>query len=785
MSSRPIQPAGPAIAMVGAPTDRGPRLLPGAGDAFATLPAAPDPGAANAFRVIHRLLRGRYGLTVALAGAGALAGALAGYLATGPKFETRGVVSIQPVMPKVIYETEVSAPMQYFTSFVNKQAMLMRSARVLALAVQSEPWRASGRGAGPDAAELLRRRVRVDTPRESPELIFVSCTDEDPRFTSAAVDAVLRAYEALHGSEGSIDAETIKKVEDQRDTLQREIDNLQSLVRAKASEAGFGTEDLTALHGARLQRVMELEAKVDDLGLRLREAGALGGAPEGPGPPPDLTGEDRPLTPMVIAAMDPDMRRLRTLEFDLETRIGRLEAEGYGTNHASVRSARAELAGVRKAIQRLTEDWEGARRSGMAAPTGASVVESLDDLRARYEALKTELDLKRAELKRIDDARSLLSGLNRDLEYRRDALKTIFERHRRLTVEASGPEKTRGRINVMSYGDTDAFPSVDKRKQLAALGFVAGGGLPVGVMLLVGFVNRRFRYSDEAGELAAAPTLLGILPVLPQDLDDPEQRAVAAHCVHQVRLLLQISAAATGRKVYAITSPTAGDGKTSLALSLGLSFSAAGSRTLLIDFDMIGTGLSSNLKVNNGHGLAEALRTGVVNGDQLAVASERLWVIPSRHEDEHWVSRLSAASVQRLIGQVREAYDVVLIDTGPVLGSLEASLVCAEADGVVMVVGRGQRHDHVEQAFARVAGVGGRLAGMVFNRATPGDFRRSVSSTSMRSVPRALPAPDSGHRSGSDRLGGAGPVVRTMALDLDAEAGAIGDAGGDPVDDPA
>ncbi len=766
MTRHPIQAALPA----------------GADDVLSAARGTLDNAPPNAFMVIHRLLRGRYVLTVVLAAIGAAAGAMTGYLATRPKFETRGMISIQPVIPRVIYEAPEQAPMHLFTNFVNRQATLIKSARVIALAVESEDWRALGRGTGPAAEDLLRRRVKAEKAPDTDELIEVTVTDEDSAFTSTAVRVVLRAYESLHGNEGSIDAEIIRKVEEQRDQLIREIANIESAVRTAAQNAGFGTEDLSSLHSARLLRIMGLEAQVDDLALRLRMAGRLDAPGSGPtaggtrtppaGDPVPAPGADRPLSPMIIATMDPEMRRLRTYESDIEAEITRLRAEGYLEKHSAVRLARSKLAGVQASIKKLADEWNATRSLG-APETGGSMVESLDAMEARYRILEGDLEAKKKELTKIDEARARLASLTRELEFKRDGLKAINERHRVLTVEAAGPEKTRGRISILSEGHTPSVPTVDKRKLFAAAGFVMGGGLPVGLMLLLGFIDRRFRYSDEAGQITESPALLGILPVLPPDLEDPEQRAYAAHCVHQIRMLLQIGGAASGeagRKIYAITSPTPGDGKTSLALSLGLSFSAAGSRTLLIDFDMIGTGLTSSLRVDNGHSLADALRSGDASGGQVVVASDRLWVIPSRRGDDHFVSRLSSDLVRRLLGQVRDAYDVVIIDTGPMLGSLEASLVCAEADGVVMVVGRGQQREYVERAFARVRDVGGRLVGMVFNRATPGDFRRSVSSTSMRSIPRALPAPEWGHRPSTDRLGDSGPVVRTVALELDAEA---------------
>ena len=77
-----------------------------------------------------------------------------------------------------------------------------------------------------------------------------------------------------------------------------------------------------------------------------------------------------------------------------------------------------------------------------------------------------------------------------------------------------------------------------------------------------------------------------------------------------------------------------------------------------------------------------------------------------------------------------------MIDTGPILGSIEASLVCAAADGVVLTVARGQQRPMVEKALGHLAAIGARLAGVVFNRAQSSDFERSISGMSMRSIAR-------------------------------------------------
>jgi hypothetical protein len=110
-----------------------------------------------------------------------------------------------------------------------------------------------------------------------------------------------------------------------------------------------------------------------------------------------------------------------------------------------------------------------------------------------------------------------------------------------------------------------------------------------------------------------------------------------------------------------------------------------------------------------------------------------------------------------------------MIDTGPILGSIEASLVCAAVDGVVLAVARGQQRPMVEKALSHLAAIGARLAGVVFNRAQANDFERSISGMSIRSISR-MPAPTNGNghnghtnANGKGNGAGYGPVAKAVA----------------------
>ena len=77
--------------------------------------------------------------------------------------------------------------------------------------------------------------------------------------------------------------------------------------------------------------------------------------------------------------------------------------------------------------------------------------------------------------------------------------------------------------------------------------------------------------------------------------------------MHQIRTMLQINSGMEDRRVFAVTSASPGDGKTSLTLALGLSYAACGTRTLLIDCDLVGAGLTSRMNISTAEGVLEAI----------------------------------------------------------------------------------------------------------------------------------------------------------------------------------
>ncbi len=290
-------------------------------------------------------------------------------------------------------------------------------------------------------------------------------------------------------------------------------------------------------------------------------------------------------------------------------------------------------------------------------------------------------------------------------------------------------------VSVIEYG-AEAQPASNKRPIAAIVGFVLGGFIPLGLLMLYGMVDHRFRYSDDATHAdLGGVALLGILPNLPDRLSDPQQAGIAAHCVHQIRTMLQISRSNDEPQILAVTSAAPADGKTSLTLALGLSYAACGARTLLIDCDLIGAGLSHRLNVHAPEGMLEAVANRALLEYVLTTDIADVALLPVGTANTHHASTLSPVALRRLLSEAKKHFDIVLVDTGPILGSIEASLVCAAADRTILTVARGQQRPLVERSIGHLQAIGARLAGVVFNRAQPRDFEKSLSGLALRSRP--------------------------------------------------
>jgi Mrp family chromosome partitioning ATPase len=115
-------------------------------------------------------------------------------------------------------------------------------------------------------------------------------------------------------------------------------------------------------------------------------------------------------------------------------------------------------------------------------------------------------------------------------------------------------------------------------------------------------------------------------------------------------------------------------------------------------------------------GGATALPTRLKDAAIRKTSIDRLSFLPCGTDPQTSPELLEPATLRNLLSQLREGYDVILLDTPPVLVSADAATLGASADGVIMVIRAGQTdRGAAELAGQRVAAAGGRVLGAVLN----------------------------------------------------------------------
>ena len=681
------------------------------------------PPARSPMKKAHRLLRGRYPLAIVLATAGAVVGAGVGFSALKPKYESDARIRIDP---HVITTGTIDPTMSMYAAVMASQSDILASARVVQQAMDSKEFKdAWAHGYGGPLPTVADFTAAIDAEHmKQTDMIKVAFTDRLQHVAEAGAHSVVAAYMALYGNHES--ADTRRKL----DVLTAKQTELNYQLQAKRAELAklsekYGTDDLTIQNNAAQSELASLQTELTT--AKIGYAAALAAFNQ---KAPAINGSHE-LMVQQIAAVDDTMRQ-ELLVRERDQLALQDTAQRYGQRHPEYLAAQSRISNDTQMIDNHARDFLIQHNNRIpVAVDDQSNPYNLDTMKVKVDNLQKQVDNEKTEAFAVGMTRSKIDGIHNEITEIQENLHQILGRIDALNTQ----QQLAQNVSVVSAGD-EAVLASDKRKLAAAAGFLFGAGLPVALLMAFGMFDDRFNYSDDAGEAdLGGVTLLGILPNLPDRLSDPQQAGIAAHCVHQIRTMLQINRSNDEPQVLAVTSAAPADGKTSLTLALGLSYAACGARTLLIDCDLVAAGLTHRLNVSSTEGVLEAVANRALLEFVRTTDIADVAILPVGTTHAHHASTLSPVSLRRLLSEAKKHFDIVLVDTGPILGSIEASLVCAAADRTILTVARGQQRPLVERSIGHLQAIGARLAGVVFNRAQARDFERSMSGLALRSRP--------------------------------------------------
>jgi capsular exopolysaccharide synthesis family protein len=375
---------------------------------------------------------------------------------------------------------------------------------------------------------------------------------------------------------------------------------------------------------------------------------------------------------------------------------------------SALRGQRAEIgrdvASLEKRYGPLHPDLQRAQRA--MANTDAQIAAEVGRIVAntsiqaniasqRAASLQASIDRAEGKLAADNNASVRLNELERNADSARTLYRSFLDRYRQ-TIAQEGLEQSDSYI--VAAARVPATPSFPNLLIFGAAALVGGLGIATLVVLLLQLLERGVETSDAIERKLGLPTLASIPDVAtlpeykkrsvpaPMELVLQRPQSLFAEAFRSLRTSIWFALPHQKHRVIAIASSIPGEGKTTTAICLARSAAAAGVKTLLIDCDPRRRATSRQFGGNVKMGLNELLK-GSASLDQVLVEDQAsgAWLLPQRVDADD-LTLTEGGRFATLLTQLRDRFDLILLDTAPLLAIDEARVVASMADGVVFLL---------------------------------------------------------------------------------------------------
>ena len=410
---------------------------------------------------------------------------------------------------------------------------------------------------------------------------------------------------------------------------------------------------------------------------------------------------------------------IRTLKDQL-ARSTKQEAElltKYGLKHPEIAKVRAQIADIEGQISSETD-------------------KILVNVKNEYEVAADRERMLEQNLSQLKSQQSVTKEMTvqlRDLERESETSRKVFEAflaRYKQTLETQDLHLPDARI--VEKADVPSTAAAPKRKQIALIGLVLGLGLGMGLAALMELMRTGLSRSEETEAVLGLP-LLATVPLSKRwtdGLTDPllslrivlaQPHSAFALAIAKLRDGLDRRRYDGGSRVVLFTASLPNEGTTIMAANYALAAAGQGRRVLLIDADMRRSRLTQHLGLDQSPGLADAIGHGqdfetVILQD----TTTGLAVMPAGDVGRFPFApqdALEAPGFAQRLARLKTHFDMIVVDSPPLLPVVDARLLAGYADDIVLVATwQKTPRELLRKSVRLLGGNAARLSGVVLNR---------------------------------------------------------------------
>lgn len=384
--------------------------------------------------------------------------------------------------------------------------------------------------------------------------------------------------------------------------------------------------------------------------------------------------------------------------------------QDYGKDHPEVKT-------VRKSIDTTIEFY---RQHGIRLPDAKdengkplrspapdfiviyqnSLKQQLAELKIRNEELTESFEHELVEAKKLSGFQAQDQALNSEIAQIRELWEQLTTQVNQIDIE-----KDSNGYTLKQLAPVRSQISWKRLIKFLAAGAAAGMGM-VGVwVFLREWQDTTLKTSKELQFCLRQPILGGMREFLaPEDFAGPESgrphpalrywhapNSPEAEHIRSIRSALAVAAEGRQAKVIQVSSPEPGDGKTTLVANLAIAEAQAGKRVLLIDADMRRPCLHKLFRVPHVPGLSEVLMGSIaISSAARNSPVDGLTLLTAGTPPVNPAEMLSSSRWLKLVRELRPEFDLILVDSPPLLAVSDPCEIARQVDGLLLVMRLGK-----------------------------------------------------------------------------------------------
>ena len=518
-----------------------------------------------------------------------------------------------------------------------------------------------------NAANQVLSQVSITPSSKQSTVIDLSIQGEVPKRGEDILNELLKVYkQASILDKNQLAANTLKFVNERLAYVANDLDSVERVLQN--FKAKNRITDISAQGQMYLQTVAANDQKISDINMQLamldqvekyvKDKGDLGG-----------------IVPATLSDSDPVLTDLLQKLSDLELQYTQTKKIVPENNPAVV----SLQDGIDRLKPQILENIESQRSNLLAGRDDLATTTS------DYSTMLKSIPEKERELLSISRQQAIKNNIYTFLLQKREETALSF---------ASAVADSR----ILDYAETSGTPVSPKRKLIYLAAFLGAIVLGIAIIYIKDILNRTVQERSDIERYTDIPFLGEV------NYDRSKspfviaegKRSFIAEQFRQLRTSLGYMGVDETHKRILLTSSISGEGKSFIAINLGISLALMGKKVALLEMDLRKPKLSEQFAISRREGLSNYL-IGKIQPDEIikSTSFQNLFLVPAGPIPPNPSELISNGRLAELLTYLEKSFDYIIIDTAPVNPVTDAYIISPLADVTLFVI----RHDYTPKMF--------------------------------------------------------------------------------------